>query len=134
MARNARSNKLTRRQKRKARQNGLTSLFRFEPGCNSGVSGGGGTLGLPRSLEPHPELYILIKQQVVSMRSKASCRSPLLLSDPKIRSYPTRFRVRLGAPSSDRLPATASSIASPTCSYTPETVTPIRTERFTSIN
>jgi hypothetical protein len=27
--------------KRKARQNQLTSLFGFEPGCNSGVSGGG---------------------------------------------------------------------------------------------
>jgi hypothetical protein len=28
--------------KRKARQNQLTSLFVSEPGCNSGVSGGGG--------------------------------------------------------------------------------------------
>ena len=28
--------------KRKASQWVLTSLFRFEPGCNSGVSGGGG--------------------------------------------------------------------------------------------
>ena len=46
--------------KRKARQNELTSLFGLEPGCETGVSGGGGDrTRVPRHF--HACFYVCIR-------------------------------------------------------------------------
>ena len=46
--------------KRKARQLVLTSLFEFEPGCDSGVTGFG---GLPEVHSQTPFLRVFLKQR-----------------------------------------------------------------------